>query len=190
MARKTAPSSPGKYRKKSLKTVIVAILAIAVLGMGTVAAVTINSSPAKTNVMFGGLGSAHEHAAFLIKINQNYLNFSQPQYQVKSQFIHVENGVGTTLHKHASEVPVGEFLKSIHMGVTNGCFIMDDGQQYCKDGGKTLKFFVNGQERPVSSIMSYILNDGDHFIVIYGDESDSELGQELSMLERIPIIKT
>jgi len=169
--------------------VIIALGAVILLGMGAVAAATIYSGRSSTSMDFGGLGSAHEHAAFIVKLDGNQINFAQQKYQVKSPYIHVENGVGTTLHKHASTVPFGEFLKSIGMNVANGCFITDDGKQYCNSGDKKLRFFLNGSEESTSSIMNYILIDDDRFLIIYGNESPLEIQNELARLNAMTIFR-
>ncbi len=69
---------------------------------------------------------------------------------VRSNYIHVEsyNGTldGTTIHKHSSSAPLGEFLKSIRMDASNGCFITDSNQRYCNDDQYRLSFYVNGNE--------------------------------------------
>ena len=166
--------------------------AVAVLVMGAVSAIT--TSPATQGAKFGGLGSAHVHAAFVLKIENHYIDFSNSQYQVKSPYIHVENGVGTTLHKHATDAPFGEFLKSVGMSISeNGCFVLlTDGageKAYCPTDGKKLRFFVNEVDHPPSSIMGYVLQDNDRFLVIYGDQTADEIKQELQRLKEIPIFK-
>ena len=174
--------------------VIIAAAAIGILTMGAVTAATLSGSIAQprkdTQADFGGLNSAHEHAAFLVKIAGNYVDFSQSRYQVKSPFIHVENGIGTTIHKHAIYAPFGEFLRSVNMNIIDGCFIMDDGKQYCQNGDAKLRFFLNGIERPISTLMSYIPVDDDRFLVIYGNESPVQIQTELDRLAALPIIRS
>lgn len=175
--------------KKSLKWIVITGILVLTLAMGAVALVATQAS--SPNTRFGGINSAHEHAAFIIVIDGKRIDFSQDKYQVKSLFIHVENMIGTTMHKHASQVPVGEFLKSVGMSVTdNNCFVSDDARQYCSTGGKTLRFFVNGEEREPKTIMNYILNDDDRFLLIYGAESQAQINTQLESLGRIPIFRS
>lgn len=167
---------------------MLAAIAMVVLGLGAVTATSFTSST--SSAKFGGIGSAHEHAAFVVKVDSNAIDFSAMKYQVKSQYIHVENGIGTTLHKHASFVPIGEFLKSVGMDISNGCFTMDDGKRYCDSDEDRLRFFVNGAEHPKSQIMGYILNDDDRFLVIYGNETPDEIQRELSKLDEVQIFRS
>ena len=189
MPRKSSETG-NRLRRRNFKLLILAVAGIAILALGAVSAATFSSLPAQKSVKFGGIGSAHEHAAFLVKIDGTYLDFSQDKYQVKSPYIHVENRNGTTLHKHASSVPFGEFLHSIKMDVQNGCFVLDDGKQYCQEGEKRLRFFVNGAEQPASALMNYVLEDDDRFLVIFGDESPEEIREELAKLASISIFRT
>jgi len=120
--KKKSGNSGGKGRKNT-KWIIVSVALIAVLAAGAVSAVTFSSSNStavrNNEIEFGPLGSAHDHAAFLVIIDGKRIDFAPSKYQLKSQYIHVENLIGTTLHKHALLVPVGEFFKSIGMEVKN-----------------------------------------------------------------------
>lgn len=139
---------------------------------------------------FGALGSAHAHAIFAVKLDGQDIDLSQRQYQVGgtgNQYIHFEGGDGTTLHRHSTKVPIGEYLHSVGMDIRDGCFVTDEGgEQFCNDG-KKLRFFVNGEER--SSIMDYVLQEEDRILIIYGDEDESDLQEEFDRLDDIPIEK-
>jgi hypothetical protein len=180
----------GRARKRNWKIALLAVVAAVVLGMGAIAAVSMAASPSQQAIRFGGMGSAHEHAAFLVKIDGKQINLAGEKYQVKSQYIHVENRVGTTIHKHASSAPFGEFLTSVGMNIVDGCFVMDDEKRYCDSGDKKLRFFVNGGERPKSEIMGYVLNDDDRFLVIYGNETAEQIISEMTKLDALPIFRS
>lgn len=147
---------------------------------------------------FGTAGSAHEHAAFIINVNGTPIDFSQPQYQVKSRLIHVEGGDGFTLHRHTDRVPFGEFLRSENMNIEGSCFSIGEGtsnqqgqQEYCSNGTEELRAFVNGEElESPASLGSYILKDDDRILLIYGNQTADQLSQSLSALEEVPILKT
>lgn len=160
---------------------IVIPVIIAVAAAGTAAAVLVPRGPD-----FGPLGSAHVHAVFEVMLDGQPIDFSQQKYQVRTQYIHVEGGDGTTLHRHSSKVPVGEFFKSVNMDIRDDCFVLDNGAQFCDDS-KQLRFFVNGTER--SSINDYILQDNDRILIIYGDEDQNELQAEFDKLNSIPVRK-
>lgn len=134
---------------------------------------------------FGALGSAHEHAIFEVRLDGARIDFSQSQYQVQSRYIHVEGGDGTKLHMHATNVPVGEFFRTVRMNIENNCFVTDAGDRFCEDGERQLRYFVNGTER--SSIMDYVFRQNDRILIIYGNESQEQLQEAFSRLDSIPI---
>jgi len=143
-----------------------------------------NSTVATKN--YGPYNSAHVHAAFVIKIKGQQIDFSQDKYQLRSELIHVENNDGTTLHRHATGVPFGEFLRSVGMGIEGSCFLLDNGTKYCGETDTKLEFFVNSGQ--VSSIADYVFNDKDRILVIYGNQTDSQIKNELDALNKITII--
>ena len=70
-----------KKRKKSIKTVVLPLIAvIAIIAVVSIFLYAPNLPPAGV----GAIGSAHTHAAFLVKVNGENIDFSQPQYQVIS----------------------------------------------------------------------------------------------------------
>ena len=134
------------------------------------------------------LGSAHEHAAFLVKVNGKNIDFSQPKYQVQSDYIHVENGDGTTLHRHATNVTFADFLKSIKMDIDkkNNCLVFTNGTEYCDDNNNNkLRTFINGNS--TKSISDYILKNNDRLLVIYGNENEEQIAKALDELNKIKI---
>jgi hypothetical protein len=174
-----------KKRMKNIKRVILPIIAV----IATIAVVSIFLySPNLPPAGFGALGSAHQHAAFLVKVNGENIDFSQPQYQVVSDYIHVENGDGTTLHRHATNVTFAEFLKSVEMDIDeeNNCLVFtNNGTEYCNNNFNQLRAFVNGN--PTNSISDYVINDSDRLLVIYGNETEEQLNEALDEVNRIQI---
>jgi hypothetical protein len=171
-----------RRNKKYMMIIIPIVGALAAIGI----AAAILAQQGGPKVTFGPLGSAHEHAIFEVLLNGTPIDFSQGKYQVQSQYIHVENNDGTTLHRHATEVPVGEFFRSVGMSVDSSCFVTDDGTRYCEDGGsEQLRFYVNGQER--SSISDYVLSEGDRMLIIYGNESQEQIQAALDRLEELQL---
>ena len=174
-------------RKKRNKRLMLIIPALAALIAVTAYALSVYSSHiTPNNPAYGVLGSAHVHAAFAVKINGTKLDFSDNKYQVKSRFMHVENGDGDTLHRHATGVPIAEFFRSIKMNVTDSCFTNDNGTKYCSNGKENLEFYVNGNK--TKSIADYVFNDDDRILIVYGD-SPIQVKQDLDQLQQSPIKK-
>lgn len=174
-------------RKKRNKRLMLIIPALAALIAVTAYALSVYSSHiTPNNPAYGVLGSAHVHAAFAVKLNGTKLDFSDKKYQVKSRFMHVENGDGDTLHRHATGVPIAEFFRSIKMNVTDSCFTNDNGTKYCSNGKENLEFYVNGNK--TKSIADYVFNDDDRILIVYGD-SPIQVKQDLDQLQQSPIKK-
>jgi hypothetical protein len=174
-------------RKKRNKRLMLIIPAVAALIAVTAYALSVYSSHiTPNNPAYGVLGSAHVHAAFAVKLNGTKLDFSDNKYQVKSRYMHVENGDGDTLHRHATGVPVAEFFKSIKMNVTDSCFTDNNGTKYCSNGKENLEFYVNGNK--TKSIADYVFNDDDRILIEYGD-SPIQVKQDLDQLQQSPIKK-
>jgi len=166
---------------------IILPIVVVIVGAGIAAAVLAPRNPA---LDFGPLGSAHLHAVFAVVLDGEAIDFSQDKYQVKTtgnSYIHVEGGDGTTLHRHSTKVPVGEFFRSVNMDIRDNCFIRDDGEQFCEQGNNQLRFYRNTTS--IESIIDYVLQDNDRLLVIYGDETEDEIQAEISKLMAITIRK-
>lgn len=135
---------------------------------------------------YGQYNSEHVHGAFMIFVEGEQLDFSQDKYQLKSRFIHVENNDGTTIHRHATGVPFGDFLKSIGINIIERCLVLDNETKYCEHDNVKLRFFLNHNE--VNSIMGYIIQNGDRLLITYGNKTDSEINAELADLQKVTII--
>jgi hypothetical protein len=165
----------GRRKNRKYMMIIIPVIA-AIVAIGVAAAVM---APRGTAGGFGALGSAHEHAVFEVRLEGEPIDLSQ--------FIHVEGGDGTTLHRHSTGVPVGEFFRSVDMNIdeANSCFVSDDGMQYCDNDSEQLRFFVNGTE--VASIANYILKENDRILIIYGSETQEQLQAAFDKLNTTPI---
>lgn len=176
-----------KKRKQYMKIIVPAL--IGVIGISIVLAMLFPGD--NVAARYGNLGSAHDHAALMINLNGTTLDLAQQKYMVRSNYIHIEsyNGTldGTTVHKHASNVPIGEFLKSLRMDVSDGCFITDNNQRFCDNNEYKLAFYVNGNE--TNDIMNYVLNDDDRILITYGKQNMTEVNKQIQELNEIPINK-
>jgi hypothetical protein len=160
---------------------------IVLLGIMAYAVTVYSGHLERPDQNFGPLGSEHVHAAFAVKINGEKLDFSQEKYQVQSQYIHVENNDGNTLHRHATGVPVGEFFASLGMNVTDSCFTLENKTSYCSNGNSNLEFYVNGNK--TNSIANYILKEDDRILIVYGNKNAMETQQDLDALRLTEIKK-
>ncbi len=170
-------------RKRRSQLISIAIIAGVVAGIAY-GVYSYAQNPPRT-ASFGALGSTHEHTAFKLFINGQTIDFSQPKYQVKSQYVHFENGDGDTIHKHATGVDIGFLFETLGIKFTSECVIMDDGTDYCNDGDNTLKFFVNGVGNNMYN--NYVLMDDDRILLSYGSEGQVQIDDQLKAVEILSI---
>jgi len=145
---------------------------------------TANAIKGSHSAGVGRLGSTHEHVDFKVYIEGQQIDFSQERYQVRSQFIHVEDGDGDIIHIHATGETIGFFFDTVDISFTSECIIVDSGleteQRYCTAGDKTLKFYVNGE--PNILYDDYLLKDLDKILVSYGSETEEQIQEQLNSI--------
>ena len=129
----------------------------------------------------GKLGDEHVHSSLLVRIFGDKFDFAVPSYQIKSSWIHFEDSDGTTIHRHATGVPLGFLFDSLNIGMDGKCFVFPDGRQFCTNEDYSLKYYVNHQ--PVSSINDYIFEDGDRILISFGSETPEQVEEQLLELD-------
>jgi hypothetical protein len=138
----------------------------------------------------GPLNDEHEHAGILVRIHGDKFDFALPAYQVKSPYIHFEGQDGNTIHRHASNVPLGFLFSSIKIDVSDDCFIFPDRtpeHTFCTNEDYSLKFYVNHQK--VSGIADYVINEDDRILISYGNQNQTQIDDQLRELDSQMILK-
>src|SRR5713226_4799630 len=129
----------------------------------------------------GPLGGIHIHAGLLTMIYGQQFDYSSLAYQLKSPYIHFEKDNGETVHMHAANVTLGFLFDSIHIGLTDKCFVFPDKRQFCSNDKYTLKFYVNHHEVP--SIRDYVFKQGDRMLISYGNENETQINDQLARVD-------
>ncbi|HSA98692.1 MAG TPA: protein-disulfide isomerase [Candidatus Nitrosotenuis sp.] len=172
-------------RKNMVIGIAVAIGIVAIIAFAGYHFITkTQASPAHAPAGAGKLGDEHEHASLLVRIFGDKFDFSPQQYQVKSPYIHFEAEDGNTIHRHASNVPLGYLFDSLKIGLTNDCFVFPDKAKthtFCTDKDYTLKFFINHKQ--VEGIRDYVLHDDDRILITYGNENQTAIDAQLAELD-------
>jgi hypothetical protein len=122
----------------------------------------------------------HEHANFLVFINGQALNLSQPRYMqdypqlggnlTDAEKTHMHDDIGWVAHKHSSDVTWGLFFKNINFSLTSSFITLDNGTSYCSSPTAQLRFFVNGNT--VTDLSTYPIHDLDRVLITYGSAAD------------------
>jgi hypothetical protein len=138
----------------------------------------------------GKLGGEHEHAAMLVRIFSDKFDFSLPDYQVKSPYIHFESGNGDTIHRHAANVNLGFLFKSLKIGFDDECFVFPDKKPehtFCNNEDYSFKYYINHEK--VSKISDYVIHEDDRILVLYGNENQTQIDNYLKELDGLFIQK-
>ena len=139
----------------------------------------------------GEYGSDHAHAAIVVFVDGEQLNFGMQQFQTSSKYIHFENHNPYLIHKHATGVPLEMLFASFGMKVTLDCIILNYDKsadiktgRFCTGQDQSLVFYVNGEEY-YSDISQYVLKHNDRILVSFGDVES--ISKPLSYLESLRI---
>ena len=129
----------------------------------------------------GKLGDEHIHSSILVRIFGDKFDFSLPNYQIKSSWIHFENQDGDTVHRHASGVELEFLFNSLGIGLDEDCFEFPDGRQFCTNEDQSLKYFIN--HRQVNDIRDYVVMEEDRILISYGNDDNIVIEQQLAELD-------
>ncbi len=153
---------------------------IVLLGLMSVITVGVFLEP-KTDYPTFVFGSAHEHASISVIIFGDEFDFTKPQFQVQSPFVHLENSNGYVIHRHSKDVTIGYLFETLNLGLSQDCFVFHDGRKLCSDEDYTLKFYIN--EKKVDGLRDYLIFEGDLILISYGAENSEEITEQLAELK-------
>ncbi len=176
-----AAKRTSQKRTSNLKAI--GVLAI-IAGIGSFAAyefVTMEGNVPGAPKNAGKLNDEHEHASLLVRIFGDKFDFSLPNYQIKSSWIHFEDQDGDTIHRHSSGVELEYLFNSLNIGLSDRCFIFADGRQFCTNEDYSLKYFINHEQ--VQDIREYVIQEDDRILVSYGSETQDEIEDQLAELD-------
>lgn len=183
---------PPKPRSKSL---VIGIIAFVIVSSGFFSYYFINQSEIDSQIVqntlnmspeqiladqynIGKYGSDHTHAAILVVVDEEQLNFGLPQFQLSSKYIHFEDHSPYLIHKHATGVPLEMLFVSIGLKVTQDCIFVEYGfsestSEFCAEGKKSVQVYLNGERFP-SDISQYEIQHGDRILITLDEKSISK----------------
>ena len=127
------------------------------------------------------LGDEHIHASVLVRIFGDKFDFSLPNYQIKTSWIHFENQDGDTIHRHASGVDLEFLFNSLSISLDEDCFTFPDGRAFCTNEDYSLKYFINHKQ--VNDIREYVVMEEDRILISYGNEDQDAIEKQLSEVD-------
>ncbi|KFM18557.1 hypothetical protein AAA799P11_01044 [Marine Group I thaumarchaeote SCGC AAA799-P11] len=190
------PISPQETTPKSKsKSLAIGIIAFAIISAGffsyyfmnqneidsQIVQNTLNMSPEQilaNQYNIGKYGSDHAHAAMLVVLDGEQLNFGLPQFQLSSKYIHFEDHNPYLIHKHATGVPLDMLFVSIGLKITHDCIFVEydfskSVNEFCAEGKKTVQVYVNG-EKFLSDISQYEIQHNDRILITLDEKSISK----------------
>ena len=176
-----ASKRTSQYRSRNLKAIGILSMIGVIVGFACYEFVTSTNNVPGAPENAGKLGDEHIHASMLVKIFGDKFDFSTPNYQVKTSWIHFENQDGDTIHRHASGVELEFLFNSLGIGLDEDCFEFPDGRQFCTNEDYSLKYFINHKQ--VNDIREYIVMEDDRILISYGNEDQDAIEQQLSELD-------
>jgi hypothetical protein len=130
----------------------------------------------------------HNHVNFAVFINGEQFDFAQDpgRYFEIDKEVHLEESTlegsaGKVIHVHAEDITMRSFLATLDWQLSDTCLMSDQGEEKCSKGTQTLKVFRNGEQD--SSFGNLELQDGDQYLVTFGDESETVLEWQI---EQVP----
>jgi hypothetical protein len=134
------------------------------------------------------LQEVHNHVNFAVFINGEQFDFAQDpgRYFEIDKEVHLEESTlegsaGKVIHVHAEDITMRSFLATLDWQLSDTCLMSDQGEEKCSKGTQTLKVFRNGEQD--SSFGNLELQDGDQYLVTFGDESETVLERQI---EQVP----
>ena len=175
-----ASKRTSQYRSRNLKAIGILSISGVIVGFACYEFVTSTNNVPGAPENAGKLGDEHIHASLLVNIFGDKFDFSTPNYQVKTSWIHFENQDGDTIHRHSTGVELEFLFNSMSIALDDKCFGFPDGRQFCNNDDYSLKFYINQQK--VEDIRKYIVQDDDRILITYGNEDQLAIDKQLSEL--------
>ena len=175
-----AAKRTAQYRTRNLKAIGILSMIGVIVAFACFEFVTSTNNVPGAPENAGKLGAEHIHASMLVKIFGDKFDFSTPNYQVKTPWIHFENQDGDTIHRHSTGVELEFLFNSMNIAVDDNCFVFPDGRQFCTNEDYSLKFYVN--EQLVKDLRQYIIQEDDRILITYGNEDQLAIDKQLAEL--------
>ena len=175
-----ASKRSSQYRMRNLKALGILSMIGVIVAFACYEFVTSTNNVPGAPENAGKLGAEHIHASMLVKIFGDKFDFSTPNYQVKTQWIHFENQDGDTIHRHSTGVELEFLFNSMNIATDENCFVFPDGRQFCTNEDYSLKFYINQQL--VEDIRKYVVQEDDRILITYGNDNQLAIDQQLAEL--------
>ena len=108
----------------------------------------------------------HLHAAFMVYINDEQIDFSLPIYQLKDQAVHLEDGIGDIIHVHDKGITMDFFFETLKVKFNRTCISIPIHGPFCNTDDQKLSFYVNNKSN--YEFENYEIRELDRILITYG----------------------
>ena len=150
-------------------------------------AIVLPHTIAHTIPTVGKVGGAHAHASLLVMNKDKVVSFCDPQFMLRSQYVHFENNNCTVVHRHATGVTIPTFFKTLGVELSSMCLSIPSDGKYCDNGKDHLSAMINGAVVAISDLPYYEFKNNDHILINYGPESGTMLKFKFNQVPAIPM---
>ncbi len=123
----------------------------------------------------------NKQASFAIFTNGTFRIFTAAMYHNLSQDAYIEASNPNIVKIKKEGITWDDFFSTLPFKLTHDCLTTGTKETFCTSGEKTLKFYLNGEEK--TQVLDQIIQDGDKLLVTYGSESYETVEKQL---EKIP----
>lgn len=124
-------------------------------------------------------------AAFAIYTNGIFRVFTAAMYHNLSEDVYIQAENPNIVHVKKSGVTWDYFFKTLPFSVTRDCLITGTKETFCTNQTKTLKFYLNGARN--DNLLNIEIKPNDKGLITYGEESETEIHQQIEQLSLVSI---
>ena len=168
---------------KKFTLIGVLILVLVIIGL---AFVFLSNQNIKTSMFDTAKNQTQEEvpqdikASFAIFTNGTFRIFTASMYHNLSEDVFIESSNPNVVNVKKAGISWGDFFETLPMELSSQCLTTGTGQTFCSNGTQTLKFYINGEFD--SDALDREINEGDRLLVSYGNESDSQVTEQLQQI--------
>ena len=123
-------------------------------------------------------------ASFAIFTNGTFRVFTSVMYHNLSEDVYISAENPHIVRVKKTSITWGDFFDSLPMELDAICLTTGTGQTFCSGTSETLKFYINGKFD--EEALGREIGEGDQLLVSFGDETDSEIEEQL---KQIPVVE-
>ena len=128
------------------------------------------SAPAQTQVV-------DKQASFAIFTNGTFRIFTATMYHNLSENVYIEASNPNIVRVKKTNITWNDFFSTLPFKLSQDCLTTGTNETFCTGSSGTLKFYLNGEEKP--EVLNLVIESGDKLLVTFGKESTETIKKQL-----------